>query len=318
MDTKLKLCGMMICLIFLSGCVNISEEQELKISNTEIRIGDSPTEDFNHVNLTFSDVKLYSDKTGWMNIPLDITNIDLMDLHTNNLTKTLGIGELQIGSYTQLRISISNATGMKNDGKMVYFNMSSNILQIQHMFKFDEGDNTISIDINLNNSIHEYDGGEYYKLLPVISEMNVSYSNGTMIRFRERERIINYGNGTQIKLQDENTLQNMIGNRKPTIDIVVNGKRGNTFQFKMNQSITFNASGTFDIDNDPLSFSWDFGDNTSGTGNIVTHSYSHEGTYRLRLTVSDTKLDDMMTITVTVIKTGSPDNSNEDQGNNPP
>jgi PKD repeat protein len=126
---------------------------------------------------------------------------------------------------------------------------------------------------------------------------------------RDRERIINYGNRTQIKLQDENTLQNRIGNRKSTIDIAVNGRRGNTFQFKMNQSVTFNASSTFDIDNDPLIFSWDFGDNTSGTGNIVTHSYSHEGTYQIRLT-SDAELEDMMNITVTVIKTGSPGGSN--------
>ena len=310
----------MICLIFISGCVNIPEEPKLKISNTEIRLGDSPTEDFKHVNLTFSDVKLYSNKTGWMNIPLDITTIDLMYLYKNNLTKSLGVAKLEIGNYTQLRISITNATGIKNDGKIVYFNISSNILQIQHMFKFDEGNNTISVDMNLNNSIHayEYEDGEHYRLQPVISELNVSYANGTMIRFRDRERIINYGNGTQIKLQDENTLQNMIGNRKPTIDVVVNGKRGNIFQFKMNQSIMFNASSTFDVEDDPLSFSWDFGDNTSGNGNIVTHSYSHEGTYQIRLRVSDAELEDIMIITLTIIKTGSPDNGNEDQGNNPP
>jgi hypothetical protein len=322
MDAKLKLFVMMICLTFLCGCVNIQEESESKISNTEIRIGDSPAEDFKHVNLTFSDVKVYSDKIGWINVPLDITTIDLMYLHKYNLTKTLGFGKLKIGNYSQLRIAISNATGIKNDGERVYFNVSSNILQIQHMFKFDEGDNTISIDIDLSNSIHEYESGEYYILLPVISELNVSYVNGTMIRFRNRERIINYGNGTQITLQDENTLQNMIGNRKPTIDVVVNGKRGNTFQFRMNQSITLNASGTFDIDNDPLIFSWDFGDNTSRNGNIVTHSYSKEGTYQIHLRVSDTDLEDMMVIIVTVIKTGSPDDNNKDQGNssgnNPP
>ena len=62
MTAKLKLSIIMICLIFISGCVNIPEEPKLKISNTEIRLGDSPTEDFKHVNLTFSDVKLYSNE----------------------------------------------------------------------------------------------------------------------------------------------------------------------------------------------------------------------------------------------------------------
>lgn len=68
----------------------------------------------------------------------------------------------------------------------------------------------------------------------------------------------------------------------------------------------FNASGTFDVDNDPLSFSWEFGDNTSDTGAIVTHTYAHEGSYQIRLRVSDNELNEMMTITVTIIKTGSP------------
>lgn len=309
MDAKITLALIAICMILFSGCINIPEESTLKISNTEIRIGDSPIEDFKHVNLTISNVTLYGAKTGWIHIPLNTTTIDLIYLHNNNLTTALGTGKLEIGNYSQLLLTISNATGITNDGKMIYFNISSNSLHIQHMFNFYEGDNIISIDINLNKSIYEYGNGELYKLLPVISELNVSYANGTTIRFRNRERIINYRDGTQITLQDQNSLENMIGNRKPTIDIAVDGKRGNTFQYKINQSITFNASGTIDLDDDVISYTWQFGDNTSENGKIATHSYSHEGTYQIQLKVSDSQLEEVMTLTIIIIKS-------ENQGNN--
>lgn len=310
MNGKIILCVVTICLIILSGCVNVPEEPAVKISNSVILIGDSPIEDFKHVNLTFSEVKLYSNIEGWINIPLEVTTLDLLYLHRNNLTQTLAMMELEIGTYTQFQIAFRNATGITTDGNMVYFNLSSNILRFQHMFKFGEGTNTVSVDMNLTQSIHlyKYENENLYKLQPVVSELNVSYANGTMIRFRERERIITYDNGTQIRLQDENTLQNMIVNRKPTIDVVVNGKRGSTFQFKMNESIMFNASETFDVDNDPLSFSWEFGDNTSGTGAIITHMYASEGTYQIRLRVSDMKLDETMTLIVIIINPGHPGN----------
>jgi hypothetical protein len=312
MYTKVKFSILIICLICASGCINISDETVSKLSDTEIRIGDTPLEAFTHVNLTFSEVKFYSDTLGWKTIPLVTTTIDLMDLHRNNRTKILATKNLEIGTYSQLRIALSNATGVTNEGKKVIFNITSNTLQIQHRFTFNEGNNTVSIDIDLNNSIHtyEFETEALYRLQPVIGELNMSFANGTMIRFRENERIINYGNGTQIILQDENTLQNMIGNRQPIIDVVVNGKRGTTFQFRINQNITLNASGTFDVDNDPLNYSWSFGDNTSGNGKIITHTYSQEGTYQIRLRVSDTELEDTRIITISIIKTGSPGDNN--------
>ena len=295
------------------GCINNTpEEPELKISTTEIRISDSPIMDFIHVNVSFSELKVCNNNDEWITIPIETTTIDLLYLHRNNLTRTLGIGELESGTYTRLQFSFTNSTGITNDGKKVYFELPSNMLQIHHIFEFEKGNNTISVDINLSNSIHayEYENEYLYKLQPVINELNISYANGTMIRFRNRERIINYANGTEIRYQEENTFQNMIGNRKPTIDLTLNNKRGNAFQFKTNQTIMFNASGTFDVDNDPLSFSWDFGDNTTGLGKIVNHTYAQQGTYQIRLTVSDNALRDMTNITVAINKTGSPGNGN--------
>ena len=317
MKTKIFVIIAVVCaLVLLSGCVEVQDEtgngeSESKISFTEIRVGDMPTEDFSHVNVTFSEIKLHSTESGWVSIPLDTTTVDLIYLHINNLTEQLGIGEIEIGNYTKLWIVVDNASGMlKSTGETVYFDVPSDTLKIQHLFKFEKGNNTITVDIDLDNSIHEYGNGELYKLLPVISELNVSHSNGTRIRFRNQEKIINYGNGTQIKLQDNNTLKNMVGNRKPAIDIVANGSRGNHVTINVNESITFNASGTYDVDNDTILYTWDLDDGTTDTGAVVTHIYSEEGTYHVTLTASDGELEDTATITVTVKQSGG-------QGNGP-
>ncbi|MGY5865609.1 MAG: Ig-like domain-containing protein, partial [Candidatus Thorarchaeota archaeon] len=51
--------------------------------------------------------------------------------------------------------------------------------------------------------------------------------------------------------------------------------------------LTFDASGSFDIDGDLLHFHWDFGDGSTGTGKTPTHIYGDGGIYTVTLTVTD-------------------------------
>lgn len=51
--------------------------------------------------------------------------------------------------------------------------------------------------------------------------------------------------------------------------------------------VMLNASGSSDPDGDPLSYSWDFGDGSTGSGAIITHRYQTEGTFNATVTVSD-------------------------------
>ena len=59
-------------------------------------------------------------------------------------------------------------------------------------------------------------------------------------------------------------------------------------QSVVGQAITFNASGSYLPTNPaiPLSYAWNFGDGSSGSGSIVHHTYTTAGTYTLTLTVS--------------------------------
>ena len=53
--------------------------------------------------------------------------------------------------------------------------------------------------------------------------------------------------------------------------------------------VAMNGLGSTDPDNDGLSYVWDFGDTTSGTGASVTKTYANPGLFTISLTVSDGK-----------------------------
>jgi PKD domain-containing protein/PEGA domain-containing protein len=65
-------------------------------------------------------------------------------------------------------------------------------------------------------------------------------------------------------------------------------------------TVTFTSQGASDPDGDSLTYSWDFGDGSTGTGQTTTKVYSASGTMNVTLTVSDGKKDATATTSVTV------------------
>jgi len=55
----------------------------------------------------------------------------------------------------------------------------------------------------------------------------------------------------------------------------------------VNTSVTFDGTGSTDPDGTVVAWAWTFGDGTTGTGSVVTHSYSTTGTFNVTLTVTD-------------------------------
>ncbi len=76
---------------------------------------------------------------------------------------------------------------------------------------------------------------------------------------------------------------------------------------KVDEDIYFNASDSSDPDGTIETYEWDFGDNTTDTGETVTHRYSSSGTYAVQLTVTDDSGNTGSTTkTVTVSENQSP------------
>ena len=64
-------------------------------------------------------------------------------------------------------------------------------------------------------------------------------------------------------------------------------RAGGPYTGETGETVIFDGSGSSDPDNDPLTFSWSFGDGTTGTGSTPSHAYAAPGTYQVVLTVSD-------------------------------
>ena len=52
-------------------------------------------------------------------------------------------------------------------------------------------------------------------------------------------------------------------------------------------NVTFNASSSYDYDGTIVSYDWDFGDGSNGSGSLLSHTYVTAGSYLVVLTVTD-------------------------------
>ena len=284
-------------LVLTCGCIEEKKEGgKLETALVTVQVTDKITENFSHVNVTFSEVKIHKhiedDNASWVTITSDPKTVDLISLNLSNINETLGVAEIEVGNYSKLWINVSSVTGvLKETGETVNITVPSGWLKIQqlHLFNIQKGNNTITVDIDLENSIHTFHGGEEYKFIPVISRLDHHHEH--QLRFREHNR---------------SRIRNMVGNRAPAIDILVNGTlvKKNAW-INANESTEFNASATLDIEGDDLNFTWDWDDGTSDTGSVVNHSFDgSKKLYKVTLTVFDGTDEAIAVITINIHVSG--------------
>ncbi len=73
-----------------------------------------------------------------------------------------------------------------------------------------------------------------------------------------------------------------------------------------NEDVQFDASETIDPENDSLTFLWDFGDGVIASGVTTTHRFAAPGTFSVRLTVSDGRIESAFTTAITVAEPAAP------------
>jgi len=297
-------------LVLASGCVEEKTDEGDQQTPTAtgsltFKVADKVTENFTHVNVTFSEIRLFyqNDTESYKSI-LSNETVDLVYLNLSNLSATIGVAEIEVGNYSKLWINVTNATGILNStGEEVNITVPSGWLKIQqlHLFNITKGNNTITVDIDLEGSIHTFHGGEEYMFIPVISYIEHKHEN--QLKFREH---------------DQSKIKNMVGNRRPAIVIYINDTFvKNNINLSGNKTYEFNASETLDLDGDPLTFEWDFGDGTNASGAIVDHKYPEgQATYQVWLTVSDGQAEATMHFVVKINNEPSDGKANNGNGNN--
>jgi len=143
--------------------------------------------------------------------------------------------------------------------------------------------------INLNNFNLEYGNAQSDKFYNVTSEslrVNLSGKKIPLNAFKTLRTPDVDGEEScvlKISFDGESVDKPFNVSSGPIVDLKVS-----SYYMGKNLPIRFDASGSRARNNKTIvSYEWDFGDNSSGTGSVVEHSYSNNGNYSVKLVIKD-------------------------------
>ena len=139
----------------LSGCIN-GEGTGVLI----LQITDAPPDlKITKALVNISNVEVHLIATGWYTVVEESQMFDLIEL--KNAKEILGSVELNVGRYTQIRLHIEDAL-VTIDGIEHNLKIPSGRIQLISPFSINENKTTtLTIDFDVEKSIHETGNGKY-------------------------------------------------------------------------------------------------------------------------------------------------------------
>jgi len=260
--------------VIVGGCINTQEKEK-----GQICIGIKATfwGAFKEISVTVTQINMRKNiggKDEWIHF---LTQKDFINISSNSSAIHPVCFTAPADTFTGIQIVIDSISAVTSDGKTAYITLSCKNLTIYNKFKTSAGNNSIVINMNFSNSFIPF-SQDRYKFTPVVDSID----------------IIVDGSETYIESPT-------MGNRNPIARMSINGNETLYIKVRANEIVTFDASLSFDPDNDELNYTWDFGDGTIAYGILVEHSYSPGG-YTAFLTVSDGEFTDKIKVMVEVVE----------------
>jgi len=211
---------------------------------------------------------------------------------------TAGVSSQDVASGTDPIASVTSVTATAtgeglvivsefdaNPGGEASFTASGSYFDVYAMtFGFSQVE-VKACDLNASDKLFWWDGASWLKADPQ------SYSDGciTLIVDAESSPNLSQLQGTYFVAGE--SASNTIPVANP----------GGPYLEAINIAIAFDGSLSSDADGDALTYAWDFGDGSTGTGVMPSHIYIAAGVYNVCLTVNDGAVDSDPTCTLAVV-----------------
>ncbi len=138
-----------------------------------IRVRDVPAS-WSHVTLAFSEVRAHragaTNDSGWIDIDLSVAHVDF--LAPGNETSLVALGPAPPGTYGEVEVGLSSVVGIPTSGSAVTMVASHGILVLTPFTLRGSSTTTMTIDLNLVQSIHQANGT--WVFTPVVGDVIVT------------------------------------------------------------------------------------------------------------------------------------------------
>jgi len=268
--------------------LTVADNQGLTDTTTEVvSVGKSPVASFTYTpsvpyvgdTITFNASQSTPSSGNITNYVWDFGDSLLIE---NNTTPITTHKYTASGSYT-VSLTIKDSAGLTNTETKTIVIQQSPVAIFTHSPTYPQAFDTVTF-----NASDSYDANGY-----IVSYVwDFGDGNITTVTTPIITHVYNSaGNYTVILTVADNegythtTTQSLYVSRRPPVADFTS-----TPDFPIaNQSVTFNASSSYDLDGSIVSYGWDFGDGntTTITSPLITHRYSAAGNYTVTLTVTD-------------------------------